>query len=465
VSAGPVTLTFASANPGPVDNTFAAQLTKDSGGQIKLRQVAYNYDASDVDEQIAADLQSGKLALGDVGSRAWETIGAGGFEAYQEPYLVTSRELLDKAVTGSVASLLLGGLKAVGITGLAIVPASIRYLYSTRPLSTPAQFHHAKIKINTSPTTTEIMIAFGATGVTGLPAGASTVQALRDGKLTAVESDPATAAVNGYVSVAPYVLVNAPLFAKTTTFAGSSALLNKLTTQQLGWLREAAQAAAATQATTAADRTAWATDCAQGLKPQAVTQTQFNALSAMQAPTYAALADQVGLKDPPQETTLAVDLIGGLATQTPRTDSWATCHGLGVMPSSPTKVLDGTYGVTVTVAALLQAGDPCPYCGNAGTYRLTIEDGRYALFHPKATATQSEPRQLAQWDNYFPASDPIEIGSVYINGDRATIIPQVNQNNGSAPSHYTFELFRDQLTWHLLSGNGWGTNAPWRKLS
>jgi hypothetical protein len=135
------------------------------------------------------------------------------------------------------------------------------------------------------------------------------------------------------------------------------------------------------------------------------------------------------------------------------------------MPSSPTKVLDGTYGVTVTVAALLQAGDPCPYCGNAGTYRLTIEDGRYALFHPKATATQSEPRQLAQWDNYFPASDPIEIGSVYINGDRATIIPQVNQNNGSAPSHYTFELFRDQLTWHLLSGNGWGTNAPWRKLS
>jgi ABC-type glycerol-3-phosphate transport system substrate-binding protein len=127
-STGTITLTFASANPGPVDNTFAAQLAKDSGGQIKLREVAYNYDAPDVDEQIAADLQSGKLDLGDVGSRAWETISAGGFQAYQEPFLVTSRELLDKAVTGPVASLLLGGLKTVGVTGLAIVPAGIRYL-------------------------------------------------------------------------------------------------------------------------------------------------------------------------------------------------------------------------------------------------------------------------------------------------------------------------------------------------
>ena len=139
------------------------------------------------------------------------------------------------------------------------------------------------------------------------------------------------------MQVAPYVVVNAPLFAKTDTFAINSAQLARLPARDAGWLRQAAQQAAATEATSAADRTMWATLCGQGLKPLALTGQQLTVLQNAEAPTYADLAS-----DP--QTALAIDRIGGLATSEPRMDSWATCHGVGIA-TSPTRALDGSYGI------------------------------------------------------------------------------------------------------------------------
>ena len=320
---GTITLSFASGEPRPVDTTFTRLAEQLSGGHLKIRTVYYNAESTSIDVSIAAGLQSGKLDVGDVASRAWESLGVEAFRAYQEPFLVTSRELLDKAVTGTVASGLLGTLKAAKITGLAIVPRSIRYLYSARPLTTPAQFQGAKIRINVSATTSEVLTALGATGVTDVATKQPAVRALRSGKLTAIEADPETAILNGYVQAAPYVLVNAPLFAKTTTFAVNSARLARLPAQAAGWLRQAARQAAAGQAGNAEDRAAWASACGQGLKPLAVTPGQFTALHAAEAATYADLAAD-------QQTTLATARIGGLATRAPRIDAWATCHGVGI---------------------------------------------------------------------------------------------------------------------------------------
>jgi TRAP-type C4-dicarboxylate transport system substrate-binding protein len=149
---GTITLTFASADPLPDDTAFATLVDQDSGGHLKLRTVSYDARSTSVDQTIAADLQKGKLDVGDVGSRAWESLGIEAFRAYQDPFLITSRELLDAAVTGLVAAGLLATLKPARITGLALAPDSIRYLYSTRPLTTIAQFSGAKIRINDSAT-------------------------------------------------------------------------------------------------------------------------------------------------------------------------------------------------------------------------------------------------------------------------------------------------------------------------
>ena len=430
-------------------------MDQDSGGHLRLRTVFYNARSVSVDQTIAADLQKGKLDVADVGSRAWESLGVSAFRAYQDPFLITSRELLDAAVTGPVAAGLLATLKPAGITGLAIAPDSIRYLYSTRPLTTPAQFSGAKIRINDSATTSEVLAALDATPVTDIAAGPPAVQALRDGTLTAIESNPVNAMENGYVQVAPYVVVNAPLFAKTTTFAVNSAQLARLPARDAGWLRQAAQQAAATEATSAADRAMWATLCGQGLKPLALTGQQLTVLQNAEAPTYADLAADA-------QTTLAIDRIGGLATSEPRMDAWATCHGVGITPS-PTKILDGSYGVTMTQADVAASGD-CTDCGNAGTFRLVIQDGRYALYHPVQIDANPDEPSVSFFKAWQP-EDPVEVGTISITGNQATLVPEVNQQNGSAPATYTFELFHGLLTWHLLSGAGWDTTRPWRQLS
>ncbi len=450
---GTVTLTFASADPLPVDTAFATLVAHDSAGHLKLREVYYNARSTSVDQTIAAALQARKLDVGDVGSRAWESLGVEAFRAYQDPFLVTSSELLDKASTGPVAADLLASLKPTNITGLAIVPDSVRYLYSTRPLTTLAQFQGAKIRINESATTSEVIEALGATPVTDVATGPAAVRALRDGALTAIEADPVNA--SGYVSVAPYVLVNAPLFAKTTTFAASSAVLARLPAADAGWLREAAQQAAATVAgSTVSDRVMWATICGQGLNPLAVTPGQLSALQDAEAGTYADLASD-------QQTSLAIDRIGGMATRTPRMDSWATCRRAG-LASSPTQVLDGTYGVTMTQDDVVASGD-CTDCGNAGTYTLAIHDGRYAIYHPVQIDANPDEHSVSDQQGWRP-DDPVEVGTIAVTGNKATFVPETNQENGSVPTVYTFELFRGLLSWHLVSGAGWDTNRPWRRL-
>ena len=53
---GTITLTFASADPLPVDTTFATLVNQDSGGHLRLRTVYYNARSTSVDQTIAADL-------------------------------------------------------------------------------------------------------------------------------------------------------------------------------------------------------------------------------------------------------------------------------------------------------------------------------------------------------------------------------------------------------------------------
>ena len=383
-------------------------------------------------------------------SRAWESLGIEAFRAYQVPFLVTSRSLLDRAVTGPVAAGLLASLKPAKVTGLAIVPTGIRYLLSTRPLTTPAQFYGAKIRINDSVTSSEVITALGATPVTNIASGPAAVQALRDGKLTAIETDPVNAMQNGYLQVAPYVLVNAPLFAKTTTLALSSAVLARLPAADAGWLREAAVQAAAGQAGSTSDRVDWASMCAQGLKPLAATRGQFKALHDAEASTYADLAG-----DPHDHPGHRPDRWNG--HNEPRMDNWATCHGVGVA-ASPTKVLDGRYGLTYTQAEVVASGD-CADCGNAGTYTLTIHDGRYAIFHPVQLHSNPTEPDVEFFRGWRP-SDPVEVGAIFINGNQATLLPEVNQQNGTVPAVFTFELFRGVLTWHLVSGPAWEQVAP-----
>jgi hypothetical protein len=143
-------------------------------------------------------------------------------------------------------------------------------------------------------------------------------------------------------------------------------------------------------------------------------------------------------------------------------DAWATCHGVGIAPS-PTAVLDGSYGLTVTQADVVSSGD-CTDCGNAGTYRLVIGNGRYALYRPVSINSNPTQPSVAFYAGWQP-DDTAETGTVSITGDLVTLVPETNQQFGSVPLTYTFELFHGLLTLHPLSQDAWDTTRPWRKLS
>ena len=448
---GTITLTFASADPLPADTTFATLVGQDSGGHLRLRTVSYDDRSASVDQTIAADLQKGKLDVGDVGSRAWESLGVTAFRAYQDPFLITSRELLDAAVTGPVAAGLLATLKPAGITGLAIAPDSIRYLYSTRPLTTPAQFSGAKIRINDSATTSEVLTALGATPVTDIATGPAAVQALRDGTLTAIESNPVNAMENGYVQVAPYVVVNAPLFAKTDTFAVNSAQLAKLPARDAG-LAAAGRPAGRRHR---GDQRHGPHDVGLGLRPGAEAAGGHPAAAHRPAGCRGAhlrrsrrrRADHPGHRPDrrPGYQRTPDGCLGYLPRRrrrrVPDRASWTAATA----PPSP-RPRSSRRG-------------QCTDCGNAGTFRLVIHDGRYALYHPvQIDANPAEPSVSFVHD--WRPEDPVEIGTISIAGNQATAVPEVNQQNESVPTVYTFELFHGLLTWHQLSGRRLGHHPP-----
>lgn len=450
-----ITVRFASGDQQPYDVAFARDVAALSGGTVKIDVLPYDHRAPSVDPRIGKDLAAGRIDVADIASRAWVRLGVTSFTAYQDPFLVTSRELLDAAVQPPVAPALLKSLMRVGVTGLAIAPRSVRYLFSTRPLTTPGQFHDTVVHTNDDPLADQLFTALGATTDTTIEAGVPTRQALLKGMLTGVESDVQSARVNDYVSAAPYVLVGAPLFAKTTTFAASTARLKALGPRVAGWLEQAAKSAAAGASRSLNDQAAWAGACAAGLKPQQLRPTQLDALRAAELPVYNVVA-----ATPP--STLAVDRIGLLATESPRLDSWTLC---GATTPSPTGDVDGTYTTRITRGEVRAVGD-CETCGNDGDYTITIRDGRYALEHPPPPDQDPNEPSVAATAGWR-RGDPIEVGSVVLTGDRALFRPDVGTQYGAGPASYTFQAFRGHLRWSAGSGLTWEvfTAKPWTKKS
>jgi TRAP-type C4-dicarboxylate transport system substrate-binding protein len=448
-SAAQITLRFATSHSSPADAAFAAALKQLSGGRVQVETIAYAADAADVDQRIAADLAAGKLDVADVASRAWESRGVTAFRVLQEPFLITSRALLDKVLADpQVAAPMLKALDPIHVTGLAVVPVGPRYLFAAhKPLAALPDFRHKRVRINTSAMTAGILRDLGARPVTSIMSGEPTLRALRSGKLDAVESDIATAVANGYIRTAPHVAVDTPLFAKATTIVANAGKLGQLDAATAQLVAQAAQqAATSTRDAEAAD---WKIACRQGLIPDRTTPSQLDAMRVRELATYAEI-------DSTPDVVLT-QRIGLLATTLPRTDSWAGCHRDATRSS--TRVLDGRYFHTITNADASAAGDN-PANGNAGPYQFWIGHGRYAALRPGSAPDPSHP-------DWVPGKDPVEVGSVTISGNTALFRPDTSIANGSLPNSYRFEVFRGQLRFSADGNNPVDylmTAEPWKPM-
>lgn len=441
-----VTLRFGTGDPGPTQTEFFQQLAHASGGRLRAMSVAYDKDATDVDQRVARDLASGRLDIADIAARAWESVGVTGFRAFQSPFLLTSDALLDRATSDlRVTDSLLRSLAPLHITGLALVPVGVRYAFSVkRPLDTPAAFAYARIRINQSPTTESILRSLGARPTTTVRSGRDVINALTNGGIDAVEADIRTASVNGYIAVAPHM--SPPLFAKVTTLVANSARLNALGPDAARWIRIAAQRTAAIQRARE-NRTSWAAACAVGLRPVRPSPSQLDALQHAELNVHAAL-------DVDSTAALAIDRIGLMTLHQHITDPWAHCdHDKRTAP--PANVINGTYNAKLTKAAAAQAGSD----GMESEFTVQIANGRYAIFN----RGPADP----EWPSWDFSRDPVEIGTVLIKRDQVLFRPATAIHAGSKPATFRFEIFRDRMRWHYVSGDAGAVfNLPisWRKV-
>src|SRR5215212_886623 len=178
-----VTLRFATGDPSSVAPAFIAELTRASGGRVHVVTVPYDDDATDVDQRIAADVAAGRLDVADVAARAWESQGATGFRVFQTPFLITSDALLRRVVkTPAIVDPLLASLSSLRVTGLAVVPRGIRYLFAARrPLDSLNAFAGTRIRINESAATDDILHELHARADTTIAGIGAVSRALRTG--------------------------------------------------------------------------------------------------------------------------------------------------------------------------------------------------------------------------------------------------------------------------------------------
>ena len=310
------------------------------------------------DEEAAIKLiQSGDAELGLVATRAWDLVGVESLRAINTPFLIDSTELLDQVVAGDQAAVMMQGLSGAGMTGLAMLPESLRHPFGTESAPLGAEdYQDATIRSPHSTTTWDVLGALGAAPM--------------------FDDDGYTIAESQYDQApGPEGTGNVTLFAKADVIVISDAGRPKVSDSQLDALTEAAETTRDWAiGTFADDAVAAAGFCENGGKIVAASPAEIASLKSAVAPVVADLkqdAPTAGI------ITAIEELKSGITVPPPVTK----CPE----PEAPSQVslLNGTYRWEVTRKALQDAGveDPDALNDVPGIQTAVLEDGSMNLTH------------------------------------------------------------------------------------
>ena len=244
-SAAPVTLRIGTdEGPGSASaneiEEFAREVEKRSNGSLRIEPVwhASGTEQKSWDQLVARQVVGGALTMGLIPTRAWDTEGVTSMRALNAPFLVTSDALVKQIVTDDMAVTMMGGLDKLGITGLALLPESMRHVFGFgKPLLAPADFAGATIRAPRSETVYALFTALGASSDD--PNGPDFEEGANSGSIAAAESDFALASS---LPVPATATGNLTLFPKVNSLVVNTAKFEKLTQDQQSMLRDAASA-------------------------------------------------------------------------------------------------------------------------------------------------------------------------------------------------------------------------------
>ena len=263
---------------------FARQVRQISGGRMKIRILWEVTQVTNPEPATVSLVRDGKVDLGWVGARAWDTLGVRSFQALQAPFLIDSYPLLDAVLASPMPGRMLAGLHQAGFTGLGLYPDQLRHLIGFRkPLASPRDLRGARIRVPSSRASDALFRALGAVPVHLNGSGFS--QAITSGTVGGVDAGVAGAAKFG----GEFLTGNIILYAKANTLFADAGRFARLTASQRQVLRSAAQRTFTFALATPPEPGGLALFCASGGTVVTASDTAVGAIERAAQPVYAYL--------------------------------------------------------------------------------------------------------------------------------------------------------------------------------
>jgi TRAP-type C4-dicarboxylate transport system substrate-binding protein len=351
---------------------FAERVRDLSDGRLRIdiRFEAQGPGVPGWDQVVAQRVVDGDEELGLVPARAWDELGVTTLQPLQAPFLVTSDDAVDAVLTDDVALGLMAGLDEVGLTGLALLPDSVRHPVAVgAPLLEPADYAGQLIRAPRSAVTWAALRALGADPQD--LAGSALTAAVREGRVRGAES---AVDLLPFLPLKAAVTANVAFYVKTNVLVVRDEALEELSAGEVSVLR---RAALQTRDAAVADRTRdpelLREACRTGVRVAIATDEQVQALRAATAPVMA------GLRSDPEVAELLdrVTRLVGRTTSTP----FEQCNA-GDSPEQvagdPATALDGVWRIDVSYEDGIDAGLPHHVAaGELGVQTVRMQSGAY----------------------------------------------------------------------------------------
>ena len=263
---------------------FARQVRQISAGRMKIRILWEVTRVTDPEPVTVSLVRDGKVDLGWVGARAWDTLGVRSFQALQAPFLIDSYPLLDAVLASPMATQMLAGLHQAGFTGLGLYPDQLRHLIGFRkPLASLRDLRGARIRVPSSRASDALFRSLGAVPVRLNGSAFST--AVTSGTVGGVDAGVAGAAKFG----GEFLTGNITLYAKTNTLFAGAGRFAGLTASQRQVLRSAARRTLTFALATPPEPGGLALFCSSGGKVVTASDKAVGAINRAAQPVYAEL--------------------------------------------------------------------------------------------------------------------------------------------------------------------------------
>jgi len=210
----------------------------------------------------------------------WDEFGVRSFQALQAPFLVTEYGLLQKVTDGPLAGEMLRGLDRLGVSGLALVPETLRHPASqSDALRSADDYDGALFRDIPSKATDALVSALGATPV-HIPSDRFGDE-VTSGNVDSTET-PISRARGGWTLTG-----NVVLYGKANSIVANAKALDKLSDEQRDALGRAAEDTARRGLRgIPSERAAAKSFCAAG-RVVSATAAQVESLRAAARPVYA----------------------------------------------------------------------------------------------------------------------------------------------------------------------------------